>query len=173
MPEVDPEDLKTVWQQARDVQARHPRQNVATGVELMKATCKPGANVHAVGYRSMMLWVLNRFAQERLAPWVKDEQVSDAVFRTMATIPKKKRTEIGSYREMTSCQNGESLNFMQSREYSLESCLLRLIFTTSANGYERVFQYLWWQPRKTPASAEGWPRADNRAFPHNRFGLPV
>ena len=27
------------------------------------------------------------FAQERLAPWIKDEEVSDAVFRTRATIP--------------------------------------------------------------------------------------
>jgi hypothetical protein len=34
-----------------------------------------------------MIWVLNRVAQERLDPWIKDEEVSDAVFRTMATIP--------------------------------------------------------------------------------------
>jgi hypothetical protein len=33
-----------------------------------------------------MIWMLNQVAQE-LAPWVKDEQVSDAVFRTMASIP--------------------------------------------------------------------------------------
>jgi len=87
VPDVDPEDLKTIWQLARDVQARHPGQNVATGLELVKAVCKPGANVQAVGYRSSMIWLLNQFGQERLAPWVKDEQVSDAVFRTMATIP--------------------------------------------------------------------------------------
>jgi hypothetical protein len=87
VPEVDSEDLKTVWQQERDFQARHPGQNVATGLELVKAICKPGANVQAVGYRSMMMWVLDRFAQEQLAPWVKDEQFLDAVFRTMATIP--------------------------------------------------------------------------------------
>ena len=34
-----------------------------------------------------MIWALNRSVQERLATWVKDEEVSDAVFRTMATIP--------------------------------------------------------------------------------------
>ena len=33
-----------------------------------------------------MIWVLNQFAQEQLAPWVKDDEVTDAVFRTMATI---------------------------------------------------------------------------------------
>ena len=87
VPEVDAEDLKTIWQEACDLQARHPGQNVAIGFELMKAICKPGANAQAVFYRSSMIWVLNQFAQEQLAPWVKDEQVSDAVFRTMATIP--------------------------------------------------------------------------------------
>ncbi|QNI33097.1 hypothetical protein H7849_03720 [Alloacidobacterium dinghuense] len=35
----------------------------------------------------MMIRLLNEFAQEQLAPWIKDEEVSDAVFRTMATIP--------------------------------------------------------------------------------------
>jgi hypothetical protein len=34
-----------------------------------------------------MIWALNRSVQERLATWVKDEEVSDAVFRTMATTP--------------------------------------------------------------------------------------
>ena len=87
VPEVDPEDLKAIWQLSRDVQARHPGQNVATSLELGKAICKPGANVQAVSYRSTMIWVLSQFAQGLLAPWVKDDQFSDAVFRTMATIP--------------------------------------------------------------------------------------
>jgi hypothetical protein len=34
-----------------------------------------------------MIRLINQFAQEQLAPWVKDEEVSDAVFRTTATIP--------------------------------------------------------------------------------------
>lgn len=57
------------------------------GFHVMKATFKPGANLPAVWYRSGMIQVLNQVAQEQLAPWVKDEAVSDAVFRTMATIP--------------------------------------------------------------------------------------
>jgi hypothetical protein len=44
-------------------------------------------NGYAVWYRSSMISVLNKVAQGQLAPWVKDEEVSDAVFRTMATIP--------------------------------------------------------------------------------------
>ena len=87
VPEVDPDDLKAFWQETRDFQARHAGQNYAIGWEAMKASCKPGANAYAVWYRSSMIWVLNKYAQEQLAPWVRDEEVSDAVFRTMATIP--------------------------------------------------------------------------------------
>jgi len=87
VPEVDPDDLKTVWQETRDLQARHPSQNAAIGLEPMKAKCKPGANLEAVAYPSFMIWALNQFAQEQLAPWVKDEQVSAAVFQVIATIP--------------------------------------------------------------------------------------
>jgi hypothetical protein len=87
VPEVDPDDLKTVWQETRDLQARQPGQKGAIGLESMIAKCKPGANLEVVAYRSFMISALNLIAQEQLAPWVKDEQVSDAVFRTMATIP--------------------------------------------------------------------------------------
>lgn len=34
-----------------------------------------------------MISVLYQIAQEQLAAWIKDEEVSDAVFRTMATTP--------------------------------------------------------------------------------------
>jgi hypothetical protein len=85
--EVDPDDLKTFWQQTHDLQARNPGQNVAIGIDLVKTTLKPGANAEAVFYRASMIWLLNEFAQEQLLPWVKDEQVADAVFRTMAIIP--------------------------------------------------------------------------------------
>lgn len=87
VPEVDPEDLKALWKQGRELQARHPGQHVAIGFDAMKAVCKPGANAEAIWYRSSMIWVLSQFAQEQIAPWIKDEEVSDAVFRVMAAIP--------------------------------------------------------------------------------------
>jgi hypothetical protein len=87
VPEADPDDLKTLWQQTHDLQARHPGQNVAICLDLMKTMFKPGANAEAIFYRSSMIWLLHQFAQEQLYPWVKGEQVSDAVFRTIATIP--------------------------------------------------------------------------------------
>ena|SRR5882757_9929023 len=85
--EVDPDDLKTFWQEVRNLQARHPSQHIGISFEVMKAIYKPGSNVQAIWFRSTMIWALNRSVQERLATWVKDEEVSDAVFRTMATTP--------------------------------------------------------------------------------------
>ena len=84
--EVDPDDLKTFWQEIRNLQARNPGQHVSIGFE-PKTISKPGTSAEAVWYRSMMIRVLDRLAHEQLAPWIKEEEVSDAVFRTMATIP--------------------------------------------------------------------------------------
>jgi hypothetical protein len=87
--EVAPDDLKTFWQEVRNLEAKRPGHHVGITFEKMKAIFKPGANTPALWYRSTMIRVLNQVAQEQLAPWVKDEEVSDAVFRTMATIPMK------------------------------------------------------------------------------------
>lgn len=85
--EVDPDDLKTFWQETRNLYARAPAQSVGMSYETIETFCKHGADTNAVWYRSSMLWVLNRFAQDQLAPWVNNEEFADAVFRTMATIP--------------------------------------------------------------------------------------
>jgi len=85
--EVDPDDLKTFWQETRKLYARAPGQSVGMTSEAIKTFCKPGVNPEAVWYRSTMIWALNRFAQDQLAPWVNDEEFADAVFRTMAMIP--------------------------------------------------------------------------------------
>ena len=87
VPEVDPDDLKTFWQLASDLQARSPGQHVAIGLEATKTALKPGANAEAIFYRTSMIWLLNQFAQAQLGPWLEGEQVGDAVFRTIATIP--------------------------------------------------------------------------------------
>lgn len=68
VPEVDPDDLKTFWQQICDLQATYPGRHVAIGLDLMKTMLKPGANADAVFYRTSMIWALNQFAQAQLAP---------------------------------------------------------------------------------------------------------
>ena len=77
--EVDPDDLKAFWQEMQEMR-RHPG-------GFKKVIAKPESNAGAVWYRSSMILVLNKVAQEQLVPWIKDEEVSDAVFRAVATIP--------------------------------------------------------------------------------------
>jgi hypothetical protein len=61
--EVDPDDLKTFWQEVRNLQARHPSQHIGISFEVMKAIYKPGSNVQAIWFRSTMIWALNRSVQ--------------------------------------------------------------------------------------------------------------
>lgn len=93
VPEVDPEDLKTVWKINRDIQARHPGQQVATGRGVFEHACKPGADIQAVGYRAAMLSMLIHLASnlenpiKELGPWLKEDQLEDVVFTAAAKIP--------------------------------------------------------------------------------------
>lgn len=86
VPEVDPDDLKAIWQIGEELQANHSAAK-AVGVEVMKQACKPGANIEATWYRSSVIWVLTQVAQQQLAPWLRDGKVVDPVFRVMASIP--------------------------------------------------------------------------------------
>jgi hypothetical protein len=86
VPEVDPEDLKTLWREQHDPQGRHSGEYVMA-MDFAQQLCKPGADIKAVFHRSSMIWLLSQFARKQLGPWVKDEQVLDVVFRTMAKIP--------------------------------------------------------------------------------------
>lgn len=86
VPEVDPDDLKAIWQIGEKLRAEHPGAK-AVSVEVMKQACKPGANVQATWYRSSAIWMLTHFAQQQLAPWMRQGKVSDPIFRTMASIP--------------------------------------------------------------------------------------
>jgi hypothetical protein len=86
VPEVDPDDLKAIWQIGEELQANHSGVK-AVGVEVMKQACKPGANIEATWYRSSIVWMLTHAAQQQLTPWLRDGKVDDPVFRVMASIP--------------------------------------------------------------------------------------
>ena len=86
VPEVDPDDLKAIWQIGEELQANHSSVK-AVGVEVMKQDCKPGANIEATWYRSSMIWMLTHVAQQQLTPWLRDGKIADPVFRAMASIP--------------------------------------------------------------------------------------
>jgi hypothetical protein len=86
VPEVDPDDLKTTWQITRDLEARHPGQQVLVAGGVLEQSLKPGADIHAIGYRSAMLSLLTKIAQEQLSPWMKEGQLEDSVFRAAANV---------------------------------------------------------------------------------------
>jgi hypothetical protein len=87
VPQVDPEDLKTLWQKQQEIQARHPGQLVATGVGYAQQICKAGADIQAVGYRVNLLWLLSQIAPTQFAAFLRDGQPIDAAFRAAAKVP--------------------------------------------------------------------------------------
>jgi len=85
VPEVDPEDLKTVWRFFKPQIGGHaPR----VGFErLLKRLCKPGADLQALRYRAWMMSLVAMIIQtQQLAP---DEAgtLDMKVFTAMAKIP--------------------------------------------------------------------------------------
>src|SRR5579864_133942 len=80
VPEVDPDDLKAIWQIGEDLQANHSGKKMAVGIEVMKQACKPGANIEATWYRSSVIWMLTHVAAQQLAPWLRDGKVAEPVF---------------------------------------------------------------------------------------------
>ena len=87
VPVVDPDDVRTAWQIEREVQARYPGKNIATGGELMKKACKPGANIQAVTYRAWLVLLMTEIAPEKLVPFTHNGQLDAAVFRAAAKVP--------------------------------------------------------------------------------------
>jgi hypothetical protein len=58
VPVVDPADLKVLWTYSQELRAKYPNGGVATGIEVFKHMCSPGADTRAVSYRCQMLGLL-------------------------------------------------------------------------------------------------------------------
>lgn len=58
VPVVEPADLKRLWAYAQELRARYPSGGMATGIDVLKHMCSPGADIRAVSYRSTMLSML-------------------------------------------------------------------------------------------------------------------
>jgi hypothetical protein len=87
VPAVDPEDIKASWEFQQERQAEHPGEQIAVAASLAQSICKPGADIQAVGYRSMMIWMMTQVAREQIAPFLKDGQPTDALFHAAAKVP--------------------------------------------------------------------------------------
>ena len=87
VPAADPEDLKAVWRVYRDTELRHPGQRVGVDMNVLEQVCKSGSDVDAVVFRNMMLLLLRSVMPESLAPWTKNDELDEVVFRVAADIP--------------------------------------------------------------------------------------
>ena len=87
VPEVDPEDMKTIWNIGREVQARNPGQQVAIGVDVYRSVCKPGADVIAASYRASLLGLMKLFAPALFAEITIDGVPTDSAFQAAAKVP--------------------------------------------------------------------------------------
>lgn len=71
----------------RYVVVRHPGQQFAIGSRVYEQTCKPKADLQAVGYGAAVLSMLMHLAQHPENPWLKEDQLEDLVFTAAAKIP--------------------------------------------------------------------------------------
>ena len=87
VPVVEMEDLKSAWHIYKDIESRHPGEQVGVGISVIEHACSATADVRAVTYRCGMLQILERLAGDLLAPWQQSGQLDDSVFRVAARIP--------------------------------------------------------------------------------------
>src|SRR5436853_6591247 len=90
VPQVDPDDLKAVWEINHEVQTSHPGERV-TGISVLEHACKPGADVKSVAYRAVMLGLRTLLFHQNLAPWLApwrkvDQRLDDVVCRSGAML---------------------------------------------------------------------------------------
>ena len=85
VPPVDPQDLKTAYDIFQETARQH--RGVATGVEVFRQACKPGADLPSVLYRVMMLEILLTIAKEQLVPWIRDGRPDAVLFQVISQLP--------------------------------------------------------------------------------------
>jgi hypothetical protein len=79
VPTVDPDDVKAVWKIRNDPSSPT---GAASATPLLLQACKPGADLHAVVYRSCFLWFMTQIAPEQLKGFTEE-----AVYRAVAKVP--------------------------------------------------------------------------------------
>jgi hypothetical protein len=85
VPDVDPADVKALWEVGEESIKGCPTGGVAIGVEIFRRACKLGANVPAVTYRTSNIGMLRLIMPDVMNPLLQDKR--EAVFRAAAEIP--------------------------------------------------------------------------------------
>ena len=94
-PQVDPNDLKSLWEFVSAVQnssssppkKTDPRRGESVGIDsdLLAKHCSPGADVSAVMFWYQFFMLLMK--QGSLAPWLDGDKPSEFLFQVFATYP--------------------------------------------------------------------------------------
>ena len=87
VPNVKAVDLKAAWEINASIESRYPGQTVGVAGTMLEDACNPGADIRAVGYRCVMLSLLESLQPGKLAPWKQNGRFDEAVFSVMAKIP--------------------------------------------------------------------------------------
>src|SRR5882724_12252595 len=85
VPQVDPEDVKAVWELWQGVKKDHPGVQVAIGQEIYERTCKHGTNVTAVSYRVGKIEMLRHILPDTMEPLIQEKL--DDVLKAASEIP--------------------------------------------------------------------------------------
>jgi hypothetical protein len=86
-PKWTRKDVKAAWELSREVEKGRPGVHVGIDWQLFERTCKPGADIQAVRYRTNHIWILRHVAPEHIEPWIKEDQLHARVFRAAAQVP--------------------------------------------------------------------------------------
>lgn len=85
VPQVDPEDVKAVWEIGQESVKGHSQGGIVIGMEIFRRACKPAADVPAVIYRMQQLSLLKLIQPNVMDPLLQDKP--EALFRAAAEIP--------------------------------------------------------------------------------------
>jgi hypothetical protein len=86
VPEVDPEDLKAVWDYSAETR-KGKGPNGAISIRFFERLCKPGADVQAICYRSSMIGLLATFLQPQQLTPNEAGTLDMKVFKAAAKMP--------------------------------------------------------------------------------------
>ena len=86
-PQVDPNDLKSLWEFVKTVQKELPRPSESFGIDsdLLAEHCSPGADIPAVMFRCSFFMLFMK--QGLLAPWLDGDKPFEFLFQVFATYP--------------------------------------------------------------------------------------
>src|SRR4051794_20713624 len=85
VPSVGVDDLKAAWKLISELTAKAPKCK-ATGIDVFRMVCTPGADLEAVAWRMQHLEFAIMIGEE-FAPFIHDGQPNEKLIQLFATFP--------------------------------------------------------------------------------------